>query len=189
MHAVLQQVFDAYPPALAGKSENWCSLHPRQDDRLWSAQDLVEHLVLTCRSSSRVLQKRLDRDHATSEHSTPVQWLLQIVVLSLGRMPNGVPAQIFARPPQLHWQPMNGDQLLALLREEIDQMDSVIDRCKHTFALQRIAPHYLLGPLRADQWRRFHVIHLRHHLGQLQRIESSAQQPAIQEVPPQPVAH
>jgi hypothetical protein len=98
-------------------------------------------------------------------------------------MPRGVPAQTFARPGQLHWQSMGGSELIELLRLEVDQMDSLLDRSRERFGIQRVASHYLLGPLRADQWRRFHVIHMRHHLGQLRRIESSVSQSAP------PVAH
>ncbi len=183
MHPVLQHVFDSYRADLAGKPADWCQLHPLQDERLWSAQELIEHLVLTCRSSSRVLQKRLQRSQPTGDHSTPVQWLLQLLMLSFGRMPRGAPAPIFARPDQLHWPPMNGAELTELLRQEIDQMDSLIDQCRHRFGLQRVASHFVLGPLRPDQWRRFHVIHIRHHLDQLRRIEKSVGSTVAQETP------
>jgi hypothetical protein len=173
MHVVLQQVFDSYVAELSGKPVEWCQFHPLEDERLWSAQELFEHLVLTCRGSSRVLQKRLDRREPTSDRSTPAQWLLQMVMLSFGQMPRGVPAQTFARPGQLHWHAMTGTELIDLLRLEVDQMDSLLDLSRHHFGLQRVASHYVLGPLRPDQWRRFHVIHMRHHLGQLRRIESS----------------
>jgi len=184
MHPVLQQVFDAYGPALAGQPAEWCQRHPQQSDRQWSAQDLVEHLVLTCRSTTRELEKRIERGHATRARSTPMQWLLQLVVLSFGRMPNGVPAPIFARPDQLHWGPMSGGDLLGRLREEMERMDERISQCRQTFGIQRVASHFLLGPLRPDQWRRFHVIHIGHHLDQLRRIEKSVSDPAWAEASP-----
>ncbi|HUB20417.1 MAG TPA: DUF1569 domain-containing protein [Acidobacteriaceae bacterium] len=180
MHPVLQQVFDSYHADLSGKPAAWCQLHPLQNQRLWSAQDLVEHLALTFRSTSRVLEKRLERGRPTSDHSSPAQWLLQLMMLSFGRMPRGAPAPVFARPDQLHWPSMNGDELVDLLRQEIDQMDALLDRCRQRFGLQRVASHFILGPLRPDQWRRFHVIHLRHHLGQLRRLEHAVGQPAPQ---------
>jgi hypothetical protein len=184
MHAVLQQVFDSWSAELTGKPSDWCQMHPRQDDRLWSAQELIEHLVLTFRSTSRVLSKRLERGHPTRERSTAVQWALQIVVLSFGHMPRGAPAPSFARPDQLHWQPMSGAQLIEVLRQEIDQMDDLLDHCRQRFGLQRVASHFVLGPLRPDQWRRFHVVHLRHHQGQLRRLEQSIGHPAPQEPEP-----
>jgi hypothetical protein len=36
--------------------------------------------------------------------------------------------------------------------------------------------------MRPDQWRRFHVIHIRHHLDQLRRIEKSVGHPVAIEV-------
>ena len=184
MHPVFQQVFDAYRPMLAERPQEWCQRHPRQQERLWSAQELIEHLVLTCRSTSRELEKRLERGHPTRAHSTPLQWLLQRVVLSLGRMPNGVPAPIFARPDQLRWSATDGAALLERLRVEMEGMDERISQCRQSFGIQRVASHFLLGPLRPDQWRRFHVVHIRHHLDQLKRIETSVNDPAWAEAPP-----
>jgi len=184
MHPVLQQVFDAYGPALAGQPAEWCQRHPLQSERQWSAQELIEHLVLTCRSTTRELERRLERGHPTRARSTPMQWLMQLVVLTLGRMPNGVPAPIFARPDQLHWSPMTGGDLLEALRQEMERMDERIAQCRQSFGIQRVASHFLLGPLRPDQWRRFHVIHIGHHLGQLRRIEKSVNDPAWSQAPP-----
>jgi hypothetical protein len=183
MHPVLEQVYGSYRDRLAPRPADWCQRHPQQLDRLWSSQELIEHLVLTCRSTSRTLEDRLKRG-PTSVRSSPTQWILQMAILNLGRMPRGAPAPAFARPDQLHWPPMSGAELLDLLRQEIDQMDTLIDTCRHRFGLQRVASHFLLGPLRPDQWRRFHVIHLRHHLDQLHRIESSIGQSAFSEPSP-----
>jgi DinB superfamily len=183
MHAVLQQVFDSYRAELVRKPADWCQLHPGQDERLWSAQELIEHLVLTCRSSTRLLQKRIDRGQPTADHSTPPQWLLQMIMLSFGRMPRGAPAPLFARPDQLHWPQMSGAELVDVLRQEIDQMDSILDVSRQRFGLQRVASHFVLGPLRPDQWRRFHVVHMRHHLGQLRRIDQAVSRPVAREAP------
>lgn len=184
MHPDLQQVFSAYGPALAGRSAEWCQLHPGPDDRQWSAQELIEHLVLTCRSTGRELEKRLERGHPTRARSTMLQRFLQLVVLSFGRMPDGVPAPIFTRPEQLHWSLMSGGTLLEKLREEMDRMDDHISECRQRFGIQRVASHFLLGPMRPDQWRRFHVIHIRHHLEQLKRIEKAVCNPARAEASP-----
>jgi len=181
MHAVLQQVFDSYSSQLSGAPADWCQMHPLQDDRLWSAQELIEHLVLTCRSTSRVLAKRLERGRPTKDHGTAVQWMLQMMVLSFGYFPRGAPAPGFARPDQLHWPAMNGAEAIELFRREIDEMDALLDQCRERFGLQRVATHFMLGPLRPDQWRRFHAVHMRHHLGQLRRLEQAVGHPVAQE--------
>jgi hypothetical protein len=173
MHPVLQEVYQSYSRPLANKPAAWCQLHPGDDERHWSAQDLIQHLVLVCRSTSRVLETRLERGKPTRGHGSLVQRLLQIAVLTCGHIPRGTPAPPFARPGQLSWPSMNGNELLEILRQEMDQMDHLIDDCRHRFGIQRAATHFLLGPMRADQWRRFHVIHCRHHLQQLNRIGKS----------------
>ncbi|HSY02197.1 MAG TPA: DinB family protein [Acidobacteriaceae bacterium] len=173
MHPVLQEVYQAYREPLSGKSAEWCQRHPGQDERRWSAQDLIQHLVLVCRSTSRLLETRLQRGKPAHGHGSMVQRLLQVVVLVFGHMPHGAPAPPFARPGQLHWPAMNGDELLEILRQEMDQMDQLLDSCRKRFGIQRAATHFLLGPMRVDQWRRFHAVHTRHHLEQMQGIEKS----------------
>lgn len=173
MHPVLQEVYQSYARPLANKPAAWCQLHPSDDERHWSAQDLIQHLVLVSRSTSRVIETRLQRGRPVRGHGTMLQRVLQIVVLSFGHMPRGTPAPPFARPGQLSWPSMNGNELLEILRQEMDQMDHLLDECRHRFGIQRAAAHFLLGPLRVDQWRRFHVIHFRHHLQQLYRIEKA----------------
>jgi hypothetical protein len=148
-------------------------LHPGGQEQHWSAQNLIQHLVLVCRSTSQVLQTRLDRGRPTQGRGTILQRARQLLVLSSGHMPRGTPAPPFGRPGQLSWPPMNGRELLAMLLEEMERMDQLLDECHRRFGAQRAAAHFLLGPMRVDQWRRFHVIHFRHHLQQLSRIEKA----------------
>ena len=65
---------------------------------------------------------------------------------------------------------MGGQQLGDLLRREIDAMDKLFDACRRKFGMERVAVHPFLGPLRVDQWRRFHVVHGLHHLTQLRSV-------------------
>jgi hypothetical protein len=181
MHPVLQEVYQSYARALADKPAEWCRLHPGGDHRHWSAQDLVEHLVLVCRSTCGVLETRLERGRPTRARRTLSQRMLQMVILSFGHMPRGAPAPPFARPGQISWPPMNGNQLFEILRQEMDQMDHLLEVCRQRFGIEPAATHFRLGPMRADQWRRFHAIHFRHHLEQLHRIGKSVG-------PPEPVS-
>jgi hypothetical protein len=180
MNPALQEAFDSYARVLAAKPAEWCQLHPGNDDRCWSAQGVVEHLALVLRSTSRLLATRLERGRPTQNRATVSERARQILILSFGRMPRGAQAPSFARPGHLAWRPLSGSELLASLRLEIDQMDRLLDDCRDRFGTQRTATHFLLGPMRADQWRKFHAIHLRHHLRQLHRIERevSAADPA-----------
>jgi hypothetical protein len=175
VHPVLKTMADAYERELAGRDADWCQLHPFGHEARWSAQQLVTHLVLTYTSTTAQLEQRLIKKRPTRSRSTFSQWLLQIIVLSLGRMPSGVPAPAHSRPERLDWPPMSGAELAAKLNAALREMDEVLEQCRHRFGIQRVASHFLFGPLRVDQWRRFHVVHGNHHLRQLKRIERSAQ--------------
>lgn len=181
MHAVLEQVLESYRARLAGRPAEWCQRHPGQDERSWSVQELMEHLALVCRGASREMEKRLERGRATRKPGTMAQGVRRFTVLQIGFMPRGAQAPPMVCPGQMRWPAMSGDQLLTRFRQEMEQLDSVIDTCCQRFAEQKLASHFLLGPLRAEQWRRFQVVHCRHHLQQLRRIERAVGSPATQE--------
>jgi len=174
MNSLLQSVCDAYGEALAGRSAAWCQLHPQQDGGAWSAQDLIEHLVLTMRSTRQLLETRLERGRATRRRATPVQHLCRVAVLSVRWMPRGVTAPSFTVPGQNHRPALSGAELVESLRHEYEQMDQLLGACTQRFGKQRVAAHFLLGPLSAGEWRRFHSIHGLHHLKQLREIARAA---------------
>ena len=109
---------------------------------------------------------RLSRNH----RRTYLQWSLQFMILTFGRLPKGVPALDETTPVAGSFAPMDGKQLGDLLRQEIDAMDAMFDRCRRKFGMERVAVHPFLGPLRVDQWRRFHAVHGSHHLNQLREV-------------------
>ena len=49
-------------------------------------------------------------------------------------------------------------------------MDVALDRCPRKFGMERVAMHPMLGPLRVDQWRRFHAVYGTHYLRQLVQV-------------------
>jgi hypothetical protein len=91
-----------------------------------------------------------------------------------------VPALDETTPVKGRFAPMDGRQLVDLLRREIEAMDSLFESCRRKFGLERVATHPWLGPLRVDQWRRFHALHGLHHASQLRSV--------IAEVAPVPPA-
>ncbi|MGB6134854.1 MAG: DinB family protein [Acidobacteriaceae bacterium] len=171
MDSELQAVCDAYRARLAGRPVEWCRLHPQADDRAWSPQEVVEHLVLALRSSAGVLQTRIEKGRPSQASATLVQRLRRTFVFTFRKLPRGAPAPPFVRPGLLHWQPMDGTALAEQFRREMDATDKVLATVRERFGSRRAASHFLLGPLSAGEWRRFHAIHCRHHLAQLQRIE------------------
>jgi Protein of unknown function (DUF1569) len=180
MHAVLERVVSQISSEVLGLDAETTQLHPNGLDNKWSAQQVVEHLVLGYRLTSNALENRLNKGRPSRNQRTYLQWSLQLMVLSFGKLPRGVPALEETMPVAGGFSAMDGQQLGELTRREIDAMDTMFDRCRQKFGMERVAVHPFLGPLRVDQWRRFHVVHGMHHLVQLRSIVA---QVALLQVP------
>jgi hypothetical protein len=174
MHAVLERVVREIGEELNGVDAETSHLHPGGFTYKWNVQQVVEHLALSCRQTASALENRLSKGHVCRDRSrTYLQWLLQLMILSFGNLPSGMPAldETVAAPGK--FPAMNGRQLTEFLREEMEAMDSALDRCRRKFGMERVTRHPLMGPLRVDQWRRFHVVHGLHHLAQLRAVMRS----------------
>jgi hypothetical protein len=180
MHAVLERVVYQIESEVRGLDAETAQLHPKDLPYIWSAQQVIEHLVLGYQLSSAALESRLKKGRLSRHRRrTWLQWSLQLMVLTCGRLPKGVPATEETTPVPGSLTATNGLQLVDLLRKEIAVMDTLLDQCRQKFGMERVATHPLLGPLRVDQWRRFHVVHGYHHLKQLQTVlEQVAPAPA-----------
>jgi Protein of unknown function (DUF1569) len=171
VHPAFQEMSDAFATKLAGKSGERCQIHPFGTGA-WSTQEVIEHLVLTYRGTVAQTEKYRQRGSPSERKAKWNQTAARILVVGLGRFPLGVPAPEFARPGQGGMPAMCGDALAALLQEELSRLDSQLVRCAQVFGKQAFAPHFRLGPLSAQQWRKFHLVHGWHHLAQVKRIEA-----------------
>jgi hypothetical protein len=93
-----------------------------------------------------------------------------LVVVNLGYLPRGRKAPERAVP-----RGMSPEEAQQAIMPELQRMLSGLDDCERRFgARTKILDHPLLGPLTADEWRKFHWIHGRHHARQIrERIEKS----------------
>ena len=127
--------------------------------------------MLGYRQTAAVLQTRLSKGRPTRNRTcTWLQRLLQLMILDMGKMPRGVPALEEAVPAPEDFAGLDGQQLGDLLLQEMKLLDQSIDASWRKFGLERVATHPWLGPLRAEQWRRFHAVHGEHHLVQLRAV-------------------
>lgn len=171
MHAVLEQVVSQISSEVLRLDAEKTQLHPNGLAYKWSAQQVVEHLVLGYRLTSSALETRLNKGRLSRNRKrTYLQWSLQLMILSFGKLPRGVPALDEMMPVAGSFAAMDGQQLGNLIRQEMDAMDKLFDACRRKFGMERVAVHPFLGPLRVDQWRRFHVVHGLHHLTQLRSV-------------------
>jgi hypothetical protein len=171
MHVVLEQVVSQISIEVLRLDAEKTQLHPNGLAYKWSAQQVVEHLVLGYRLTSSALETRLNKGRLSRNRKrTYLQWSLQLMILSFGKLPRGVPALDEVMPVAGSFAAMDGQQLGNLIRQEMEAMDKLFDACRRKFGMERVAVHPFLGPLRVDQWRRFHVVHGLHHLTQLRSV-------------------
>lgn len=167
MHAVLKSAFDALAEELAHFDATSANVHPRGAQHCWTPRQIVEHLVLSMDATRQELECRLAKGRlGRNVRRSRAEWALQLMVLTGGCMPRGVPAPPALTPPAEDGTSGVPD-LIARLMSAVEQMDASLDRARRQFGMERIGSHFLLGPLRVDQWRRYHMLHMRHHRRQI----------------------
>jgi len=170
MYSRFEEVCARCSQELSRFSSGALEIHPDGDPNRWNARQIVEHLMLTYRSTGSVLHGQLEKGRPTKARPMAKQRVSQFVLFGLGLMPNGRPAPVSVRPGQTPDRLLDSAALADLFQSELLTMDELLARCEERFGKQPMATHQILGPLSANQWRRFHVVHARHHLKQLHEI-------------------
>ena len=163
MDAQLERLCAAIDRAIEGMSEGDLS---RSSDSKWSASEVLEHLSLTYSGTTRGFEKCLQ---AGRPLATPIglkQRLAILLVTGFGYLPDGREAPATTKPKGAPAQ-----KIAMEFGRMIEQMDNAITACEHRYGITaRLLDHPILGPLTAHQWRRFHCVHGKHHLKQIEAI-------------------
>jgi len=136
----------------------------------WSAAQILEHLFLTYKNTNRGMAKCLERGAPLATRATLKQRVATLLVVNLGYLPGGRKAPERATP-----RGMSPEDVQQAIAPELQKMGSGLDDCERRFgARTKIMDHPFLGPLTADEWRKFHWVHGRHHARQIrERIGKS----------------
>jgi hypothetical protein len=135
----------------------------------WCTAEILDHLAQTFSSSAKALERHLSKGEPAGRRATLMEWLSVLVVVKAGHLPGGRKAPAFAEP-----QGIEAAQALPYFCETLSLMDDAIMRCEQKFgASAKIAAHPILGPLTADEWRKFHWVHTRHHVRQVERLRKT----------------
>ncbi len=129
----------------------------------WSAAQILEHLFLTYKNSNRGMAKSLEQSAPLATRATWKHRVATLLVVRLGYLPRGRKAPERATP-----QGMPAEEVLRAIVPELQKMGSELNECERRFgARTKIMDHPFLGPLTAEEWRRFHWVHGRHHVRQI----------------------
>jgi hypothetical protein len=165
MDPQLQRTLQAIDAATRGMSGEQLAAHP---EGKWSAAQILEHLAIAFGSTARGLEKCLVSGQPKVTPPTLYQRGATLLVAGIGYFPPGRKAPEFTQP-----KGMDGETALRAIRENLVAMDGAITRCEERFGRGRkIANHPVLGPLNVPQWRKFHLVHTRHHMKQIDRLRS-----------------
>ena len=129
----------------------------------WSAAQILEHLLLTYQNTNRGLAKCLAQGAPLATRATLKHRLAALLVVNLGYLPGGRKA-----PERVTPRGMLPEEVQQAIAPELQKMDSSLDACERRFgARTKIMDHLILGPLTANEWRKFHWVHGRHHARQI----------------------
>jgi hypothetical protein len=129
----------------------------------WNSGQILEHLFLTYKNTNYGVGKCLAKGAPLATNRTLKHRVSALLVVNFGYMPEGRKAPERALP-----QGIPPGELRSTIFAEIQKMESGLTDCERRFgAGTRIMDHPFLGPLTANEWRKFHFVHGRHHAAQI----------------------
>jgi hypothetical protein len=136
----------------------------------WCATEILEHLYLTYTGTIKGFSRVLEVGRPKVTPPTWKQRAGTMVVLGFGHLPSGRESPAMARPRGLP-----PEKVRAEIAAKISEMDAMLATCETKFGLgAKVLDHVILGPLTIAQWRKFHLVHGRHHIKQIQRLRDQA---------------
>jgi hypothetical protein len=163
----LQRLQGEISSAVAGLSPGHLTWHPPGK---WCVAEVLEHLYLTYTGTVKGFERVATAGKPLATVPTWTQRGRTLIVVGLGYLPSGREAPPVARP-----RGVPPEKVLAEIGPKIAEMDAIIARCAEIFGSHRkLLDHPILGPLTAKQWRKFHLVHGRHHGKQIRRLKWAA---------------
>ncbi len=157
---------------LYGLTADQTQLRPPGRPQKWSIQQIVEHLLLSYEATETAINVRVAKQSPTRASPSIPQRVGQYTVIRLGYFPAGRKAPPLVTPGATELS-SSGEELTHAVAEHLSRLDVLFDEAERMFGgSARSVSHMILGPLSIDQWRRFQVIHGRHHLKQILAIRT-----------------
>jgi len=172
MHPTLHQLQKELTFALSELPES--DLHARSVDRpaSWSIFQIVQHLLLTYASTEASFEARLQNKDLKRSAITPGQQIARFFVLRLGWIPIKREAPPAVNPGSASPIPsITAGQILSDLQAALLSMDSILSEAERQFGSSRCQSHFALGSMSVRDWRRFHLVHGRHHIRQIHKLQ------------------
>ena len=167
MHPDLQKCRDLLAPVTSLPSDLADAALPGK----WSIASILEHLDLTYSMTTASVIRRAAKGPGAPRSRSFEQWLAQTIVVSAGYFPTGrkSPEMVLPRGRAYADVAPGMDAHLTELDQQLQEAARVLGE------RARVLDHPRLGPLSINDWRRFHFVHTRHHVRQIEdRVRQSA---------------
>jgi len=166
VHPTTKQIRDAVANSTDGLSEQQFRLHP---DGKWDSAAILEHLALTFGTTASLFQKMLREGRPLATSPTLRHRAAQLCVLTFGYIPYGRKS-----PKRVEPTGITGREARELIFANLEKMDLAFAECEKRFGEKmKVADHPVLGPIRLSGWRKFHLLHTRHHMKQIDALAAS----------------
>ena len=166
MDFYLQRLQDAITSATADLSAEQLAGHP---EGKWSTAEILEHLYLTYTGTTKGFERCVQCGQPMARAPELMDHLRKFVVISFEHLPEGRKA-----PKNTVPKGMSAGQVRAQIASAIAKMDAVIAEAENKYGVEkRLLDHPIIGPLRGDEWRKFHWVHGKHHLKQIRRLQKA----------------
>lgn len=134
----------------------------------WSAAEVLEHLYLTYTGTQKAFERCLKAGKPLAGTPTFKQRVSATAVTEFGYFPKGRKS-----PDPVTPKGMSAEEVVAVIGPQIAAMDRAIAQCEERYGSRiKVLDHPVLGPLTTRQWRKFHLIHGRHHVKQISKMKT-----------------
>jgi hypothetical protein len=139
----------------------------RRPEGKWSVAEILEHLYLTYVNNAKGFARCLETGKPRASKPTFEQRLRILLVTGLGYLPKGREA-----PDRVCPRGIAAETVMIEICPQLEALDQLIGKIEARDGKDiRIMDHPLIGPLTAQQWRKFHWVHGQHHLKQIERLK------------------
>lgn len=160
MDSYLKRLQTELKATIEGTSES--AMHKAPEGK-WNSEQILEHLYLSYKNTNKGIAKSLENGAPIATRATVKHHVARLVSLGLGYIPTG-----FEAPKRVVPQGTPPDEVRAKIFAEIEAMDADFLACEERFGYAtQILDNPRLGPLTPEQWRKFHLLHGRHHTRQI----------------------
>jgi hypothetical protein len=164
VHQDLERTQAIIDEVTAGMTPAQMTVHP---EGKWSTAGILEHLERAFSSTADRLIRCVEEGQPHTRPETWEQRLGRWLVVEVGYFPTGREAPAYVQP-----EGRPASESLAEFSRALASLDAACHAAERRFGLDAtVANHPILGPFSVRQWRRFHLVHTRHHAKQIARLK------------------